>query len=313
MNIIDLPQTATHALYDDAITRYAELVRARSIAVYRLGTIEHPGLSDIRLLVVMNRTGIDNRYYFSALHRLPARFRRLFVQEPFILPAWSMRVVQYTAHESRALLAGRDVLHSYASHSGCDEDWCRVLESYCSYAAFIGRIAESGTLQGRLALSLADRFRYVLCAAARLPIGVDAKRYQERWETIRATVFECDTTGAVEDAWKLLTQAFGDLHKLITAWSGVDDENATLGRARTLLRGEESCEAFDREYAFRRARDIDGYHQELASLGFPYGHLFFAAAHPGASRAPLQTPVVSNFVRNIYRVRRRITEYAARH
>jgi hypothetical protein len=312
MNIIDLPQTATHALYDDAITRYAELVRARSIAVYRLGTVKYPGLSDIRLLVVMNRTGIDNRYYFSALHRLPARLRRLFVQEPFILPAWSMRVVQYTAHDSRTLLAGRDVLHSYASHLGSDEGWCRMLESYCSYAAFIARIRESGTLPGRLALSLADRFRYVLAGAARLPIGIDSRQYDEQWGAIRGSVFECDTTRAVEDAWKLLIQAFGDLHARIAVWAGVNDDGATIERARTLLRGEDSCEAFDREYAFRRARDIDGYHQELASLGFPYGHLFFAAAHPGAARTPLQTPVVSNFVRNIYRVRRRITEYAAR-
>ncbi len=113
-------------------------------------------------------------------------------------------------------------------------------------------------------------------------------------------------------AWDLFTKNFAQFDERMQSWLGAAQPALAPGMARALLRGDETCDAFDRDYAFRRARDIDGYHMELASLGFPYGHLFMIAAHPGAVRRLPDAPVVSNLVRNIYRVRRRLTEYGAR-
>ena len=62
------------------------------------------------------------------------------------------------------------------------------------------------------------------------------------------------------------------------------------------------------DYSIRRW-DV-GTRQELASLGFPYGHLFYIAAHPRAVRHVRPAAVVDTLLRNVYRVRRRLTEYA---
>ncbi len=312
MNVVDLPQPATHALYDDAITRYAELVQSRSISVYRVGRVRYPGLSGIELLVVTDRTGIDNRYFFSAVQRLPRRFHSLFIHEPFILPAWSLRVIQYTPHALPALLAGRDVLHPYSPIQTPDERWCRLLEAYCSYSAFMQRTISSEIIEGRLTMSAAAAFSHVLTDAAYHFPQIDANAYAYAIDAIRSDFFKTDTPAAgVQAVWKLLSEDFDRLDRQLRKWLGAESMQEAVAKARVLLRGEEPCDALDREYAFRRSQDIDGYHQELASLGFPYGHLFFVAAHPGAVRELPDAPVVTNLVRNFYRVRRRLAEYAA--
>lgn len=312
VNVIDVPQAANRALYDEAITQYAQLVRPRARAIYHVGHVRYPGLSDIDLLVVTDRIGIDNRYYFSALHRLPRRFHSIFLHEPFILPAWSLRAVQYTTHYSPTLVAGRDVLHSYMPGGSQDERWCRMLEAYCSYAGFVARTQESGTLKGRLTVSVATAFCHTLADAAQL-LAFDAQTYAHDVDSIRSGFFErTDPASEVRAAWDAFAASFERFDEHLRAWLGSADREATVAEARALVRGEETCDAFDREYAFRRARDIDGYHQELASLGFPYGHLFFIAAHPGAVRRLPGIPVLTSLVRNIYRVRQSLTEYVTR-
>lgn len=312
MNVTDLPQPANHALYDEAFTQYADLVRSRAIAVYKVGNVRYPGLSDIDLLVVTDRTNIDNRYFFSAMQRMPRRFLPLFLHEPFVLPAWSLRVMQHTTHATPALLAGRDVLHAYPPSSDPAERWCRMLESYCSYSRFARSTRETETLRGRLTVAVASAFRYLLADASVLFEGVDGESYARGIDEIRAGFFEReDPASGVHEAWNFFAGHFDRVDAILREWLGTADANNALAKAQALLRGDEESEAFDREYAFRRARDIDGYHQELASMGFPYGHLFFVAAHPGAVRTLPDAPVVNNLVRNFYRVRRRLTEYGA--
>lgn len=313
MNVTDLPLPANHALYDEAFTHYAELVQSRAIAVYKVGNVTYPGLSDIDLLVVTDRTGIDNRYFFSAMQRMPRRFLQLFLHEPFILPAWSLRVMQHTTHAAPALLAGRDVLHAYPPSSDPAERWCRLLEAYCSYGRFARTTRENDTLRGRLTVAVASAFRFMLADASELFEGIDKESYTRGIDEIRAGFFEReDPATGVHDAWNFFASHFDRIDAMLREWLGIADPQAATDKARLLLRGEESCEAFDRDYAFRRARDIDGYHHELASMGFPYGHLFFVAAHPNAVRTLPDAPVVNNIVRNLYRVRRRISEYGAR-
>ena len=313
MNVVNLPQPANHAVYDEAVTRYAEMVRARSISVYRLGNVRYPGLSDVDVLVVTNRPGFDNRYFYSALQRLPKRYAGLFTHEPFILPAWSLRVIQYTTHRERSLLAGRDSLHAYSPNESTDERWCRLLESFCAFGAFIARTKETELLTARLTVSAASAFRYALADASDLISPFDAQGYAGEVDAIRTQFFAReDREAEVLAAWNLFTKHFERFDAAVKAWFDEREPTAAAAKARSLLRGEEACREFDREYAFRRAREIDGYHQELASLGFPYGSLFYSAAHPGAERPMHETPIVTNLVRNVYHVRRRLSEYAAR-
>ncbi len=78
MNVVDLPKPCTSALYDDAAARYASAVKGRAVAVYRTGHVRYPGLCGLDLIVVVDRIGVDNRFFFSALQRLPERYHRLF-------------------------------------------------------------------------------------------------------------------------------------------------------------------------------------------------------------------------------------------
>lgn len=311
MNVIDIPQKASRSDYDEALTRYADLVKSRAIAVYRVGNVRYPGLSDIDLLVVTDRCGIDNQYFFSAMQRMPRRYLPLFLHEPFILPAWSLRVMRYTTHHAPALLAGRDVLHRFLPADEPDERWCRLLEGYCTYASFDARARQSGTLKGRMTIAVASAFRFQIADARALLDCEDLAGYPDEMDALRAGFFERQKPeDAVLDAWEQFAGAFAVLDERLRARLGVAKSQDLSEAARKLLRGEAPTTLFDGEYAFRRAQAIDGYHHDLAAMGFPYGHLFFIAAHPGAVRAASQPSLMNGMVRNLYRVRRRLEEYA---
>lgn len=311
MNVTDLPRPSARALYDEAMTRYAELVSPRALAVYRAGRIRHPGLSDIDLIVVTDRTAIDNRHYFSAIERLPQRYAPLFLHEPYILPAWSLRVMQHTTHAAPALLAGRDVLQPYAPDNSSAERWCRMLASYCRYAQFAGEVRATKELPGRRTVSAAGSYCHMLADAAHVFPVEDCEAYEREIDHLCGSFFDYkDPAAAVRDIWNLFAAHFDRFDRALRAHLGTATTPETIQAALRLLRGDDESADFDREYAFRRARDIDGYHQELASLGFPYGQLFFTAAHPRAVRALPEPAVVTNLMRNFYRVRRRLSEYA---
>ncbi len=85
---------------------------------------------------------------------------------------------------------------------------------------------------------------------------------------------------------------------------------------------ERSCRTLESYCAYaafaaksRRAQQLKGCQTiAVASalrslLGFPFGDLFFAAAH-GPAAPDVNTPIVDMLLRNVYRVRRKLTEYA---
>lgn len=311
MNVVDLPQVAKRSDYDEAIARYADIVQSRAIAVYRVGNVRFPGLSDIDLLVVTDRCSLDNQYFYSAMQRLPRRYLQLFIHEPFILPAWSLRVMRHTTHYAPVLLAGREVLHAYPPCDEPDERWCRILEGYCTYARFAARVRETGVLKGRMTVAVASAFRYQLADAQALFARDDAVAYANYMDALRAGFFESEhREEAVLEAWEYFARAFDAFDASIRADLGAGSADEAFVKARALVRGDQDSNLFDREYAFRRTQAIDGYHKDLAAMGFPYGHLFFIAAHPGAVQPRRDGSLVREMLRNLYRVRRRLEEYA---
>lgn len=312
MNVVDIPQPAANALYEEAATRYAALVRSRAVGVHQLGHATYPGLSEIRLLVVTDHVGVDNRFFFSAFHRLPERYHRLFLREPFILPAWSLRVMRYTKHYASRLLAGRNVVGAFTPSDERDEHRCRLLESYCAYARFADKTRRSQLLKGREALAVASALRGLLAdAVALIPEAAD-ETYVNEIQAIRRTFFDgTDPVERVREGWELFAAAFDRFDRAMQNRLGAGSTQAAISTAHACLRGEHACAGYDREYAFRRARDIDRYHEELASLGFPFGQLFPRAAHPHAVQMPQTAPLIDRLLRNVYHVHRRIMEYAA--
>lgn len=312
MNVVDIPQPCNRELYDDAITRYAAMVKSRAIGVHQVGNVSYPGLSDIDLIVVTDHTALDNRFFFSALHRLPQRYHRLFLHEPFVLPAWSLRVMRHTTHYAPKLIAGRDVLQAFLPENESNERWCRMLESYCAYAAFALKVRRLRQLKGRETVAVASALRYLIADAAHLiPQSADPA-YSAQIDDLRQSFFDegDDPVERIRMAWQMFARAFERFDSSLCAHFRVRDTDEAVTKARALLSGEEACDDFEREYAFQRARDIGGYQHELASLGLPFGHLFFIAAYPGYRKTPGVMPVLETLLRNVYRVRRRLTEYA---
>lgn len=312
MNVVDIPQPASEGLYEEAVSHYTRMVKHRAVAVHRVGSVRYAGLSPIRLLVVTDRTGLDNRCFFSVPARLPQRYHRLFLHEPFILPVWSLRVMGYTRHNDLHLLAGRNVLQPYVCAGEQDERWCRTLEAYCEYAAFVERVRSSQTLPGRTTLAAAAAFGDVIATAATVMPRAENSGYAGEIAAIARAFFTegRDHAQSVRAAWSALSQAFNRFDEVMRAHLHAGANANAAATARTRLLGDEACEYVDREYAFRRAREIDGYHQELASLGLPFGHLFFTAAYPGAVRELPAAPLVDLLVDHLYRMRRRLAEYA---
>jgi hypothetical protein len=310
MNVVDLPQPAPRELYEEAIARYVKMVRGRAVAVYAVGSVRFPGLSDIDLLVVTDRKDLDGRYYYSALQRLPRRFLRLFLHEPFILPASCAEVMRHTTHYAPQLLSGRDVIRQFPPNDAASERWCRMLESYCSYSMFTERVRTKETLRGRWTIAVTSALRYLLGDAAHVFDGIDVQSYAAELDAIRAAFFESENPAAlIQRAWAHFLHAFEQCDAMLRARLGTHARMETIERARVLLRGDVSSDLFDRNYAAQRARIIERYYDELRLLGIPYGGLFFVAAHPEAVRTIPETAVTS-LVHNIYRVRRRLAEYA---
>ncbi len=307
MNVVDIPQPSQPALYDEAVARYAALVKNRAIGVHTVAVPEHPELSEIRLLVVTTHIGLDNRFFFSPFQRLPERYHRLFLQEPFILPAWSLRVMSYTPYERRTLVAGRDVLEPYQANDEPVELWCRALKDYAFYAAFVAKTQRVQELNGRETLAHARAFGRALADAARVIPEARNTAYGGEIAALHREYLRdgCDRVAGVHQAWRVFFAAFERFDAILRDRLKAANTEQAVAISRELLRGEEHSEHFDREYAFRRARDIDGYMHELASLGFPYGHLFFVGAHPRVGHAQPDATVLDVLLRTLYGMRRR--------
>jgi hypothetical protein len=309
VNVTNVPLPAPRALYDESIAAYAALVSSRAIAVYQVGNVRYPGLSDVDLLVVPKAYAADNRYFFSAFHRAPRRSLALYLHEPFVVPPGALDAMRYTTHSRPRLLYGEDILSGLRPIEDRNEPLCRVLESYCSYERFARRTRSSGHLSGRWAIAITSAFRFFLtdfdaafktelCAAYALAI-----------DSIRASAFDRPTADAIVEAWDLFNEHFGDAeHRLrdeIASGTSAEISDA----ARAILCGDRTFRDLSPDYARTRRATIAHYHDELERLGFPYGHLFFVAAYDGSVRTVASTPYARYVARYTYRLQRRIGEY----
>jgi hypothetical protein len=310
MKVTNIPSPASPALYAEAIDTYVRLVKRRAVAVYSVGNVQYPGLSDIDLVVVPNGSAVDNQYFFSAKGRLPRRFVDLFLHEPFILPRSCLQVMRHTTHHAPVLLAGQDVVRPFLPREVPAERWCRMLESYCSYSGFARRVRQSQSLHGRWTMAVANAFRYLLAdAALAFPEVADHGAYVRHINAIRSQFFDLsDPSSGVHAAWELFAEHFDRLDTMLREWLGGAEPHEAVQKSRALLSGEMRCSDFDAEYAIERARTIERYYQALQSAGFPYGGLFLIAAHPRGRRSIRKTPVTA-LLHTLYRVRRRLSEY----
>src|SRR5437588_7176865 len=122
----NFPISIDRSTYDEAIARYVGAVEDRAVAIYQVGNISHPGLSDIDLVDVFAKPAWVNNQFFSPSFRLTRTFRPLFHHGPRFIPMACMDALEYSscAHaaapyrrgnadpygSNRTLVSGIDVL-----------------------------------------------------------------------------------------------------------------------------------------------------------------------------------------------------------
>jgi len=274
------------SLYDEAIREYAARITARSQATYLVGNIRFPGLSDIDMLVVTDVAASDNNQFFAPRQRLPKRFHRLFLHEPFIVPADMPHIIARTSHKKRRLLDGRDVLAKIEPLSTREERWCKLLESVCNYAAYIDRVNAAGYGSGRLMTAVVNTMRFTL------------QDYDYLHDTAMASSFEANVDSARE---RLIHGADNPQSVLLALWH---DFCATFGwlrdslkRALPLARNEEIVEFairflkgqkivddLDSQALVGRYEEVTRYYERLRLLKLSFGQLFYGAAYKDIDR-----------------------------
>lgn len=307
MNVYAVPQPADRAMYDQAIAEFPRYVQSRAHAVYQVGGIRFPGLSDIDFLVVPKRPARDNQYFFSVFHRLPRPLLRLFLHEPFVVPPACVSVMRFTTHTNAKLLCGDDVLGKVEPVTDGAERVCRMLESFCSYERFAERAHRTGELNGRWSIAVFSAFRFLLDDFDAVFGRQTSEAYKSEIDAIRANAFVCDAREAILRAWAIFEAHVDAVAQVLARRVGIRD-GAISSLAREILRGERRFDGVPLLYARERYEAVARYHDELERFGFPFGHLFFSAAYEGSLRPVTPPPGVRYINRNFYRIQRRIRE-----
>jgi hypothetical protein len=279
LNLFDYPKKLERALYDQAARAYAGKVSKRARAVYVVGNITYPGLSDLDLLVITGIRRRDNAQYFSPVHRMHERFEPVFLHGPLVVPAVAMDALRFTTHGRRRLLAGEDVLRGCEFVETPAEQWCKVLEGYCTYAAFV-RVAESGQpLRARRLIAKASSLRFTLRQVDALCGSDMALDYGTAIDDVRAAYFDTEPGAAVLSVWQLFRNAYDRMTAVLRTLLPLRADENIDDFARRLFSGSASFDRTPEAYLVDRCFAVDQYQTALKRLDIPFGQMFFAEAH----------------------------------
>jgi len=285
MNFLSPPGPLPKQWYEDAIELYARRVSLRARAVYQVGSVAFPGISDLDLLVVVEKEASDNSQYFSALLRLPKRFHRLFLHEPFILPASMVNVLQYTSHGRRRLIGGRDELAAVEPLLTVTERWSKLLESYQNFQIFLGQCNARAQVSGRLVVAVASSLRYALADLDAVSGTDHASSYAAAIDELRLQLFHerVDAQLIVERIWVCFVAELSLLKDRLSSALSISVQEVSKFVDDFLI-GKRVPDGVSAAEFNARNQSIDRYFTELYHLRFSFGYLFFLAAHPGIRR-----------------------------
>lgn len=304
LNLFDYPQKVERTLYEEAAHSYAAKVSKRSRAVYIVGNITYPGLSDLDLLVVTGARGADNAQYFSPVHRLHQRFDPVFLHGPLVVPSTATDVVRFTTHGRRQLLFGEDVLADCAFLETAAEQWCKVLEGYCTYAAFV-RLAESEEpLRARRLIAKASSLRFTLRQVDALCSAGMAPAYVAAIDELRAGYFTSEPATAMAAVWHLFRDAYDRMTTVLRTRLPVATDESIDDFARRLFCRDAFFECVPQTYLEERCSAVDRYQSALRRLDIPFGQIFFAEAHGNRWSLYRQPSMQSSFYRARYKIER---------
>jgi hypothetical protein len=300
----DFPVKVDRALYDEAAALYAAKVASRATAVYTIGNITFPGLSDLDLLVVTSAHQADNAQFFSVSYRLAERFDPVFLHNPLIVPGEHLDVLAYTTHQRRHLIGGKDVFAGASFVETDEERWCKLLEGYCTYSTFVALVESTQSIRGRRLIAKASSLRFSLRELDALCGTAHAQAYARELDDIRSSYFSRDPAEALAAAWHEFKRMFDEMTRSLREILNLDRNQPIDDFARRVFRGGIRLDRIDAKYLAARSLAIDRYHEELAAMRLPFGQVFFWEAHGDRARLYAQGPVHNKLYRAKYKLER---------
>jgi len=279
-------------------------VATRALAVYQVGNVRYPGLSDLDLLIVVSDSRADNQQFFSVYNSLPKRFQQLFLHEPFVVPYDCLDCMQFTSHTSMRLLGGRDLASGLLPDTSKGEQWCRLLEGLCTYHSYFAHVAKTATIRVRHMTAVASSMRFTLAQFDAIQGSELAAQYSRQLDTFRsAFLADYQSQTLASQVFEYFFEAFQALEQTLQTRLPLAPNEEPTDFAKRFLAGERALPEVSAPWLRRRSQAIARYHQALNRLKMPYGYLFFLAAYSDSVNPYRQSRLTAKYFNAYYGVR----------
>lgn len=294
-------------VYDEAIARYVASVGDRCDAIYQVGNVAYPGLSDIDLVVVVSRPSWDNNQYFSPFVRLANPYRSLFHHQPRYIPSTCLDAIEYSScvHASvharpadstrfgscRRLLFGSDAIGELAVDvTSFAWQRCRVLEIAFLLRRTSRELSSPTHVNVTKLVSRATALRYPMRHLHDL-LGIrrDAD-YDDAIDAYRTELLDAQTSpaqkhGAARAAAELLEGAIQRFETGVRTLFGLRSDEDVSKSAAEMLAGLRPANGIDSTYLTARRTTMDRYHRELFAFRLTDGSIFATKPYNGTIKA----------------------------
>jgi hypothetical protein len=306
----NFPPRLDRSVYDAAVRKYVAAVGARASAIYHVGNVRFPGLSDIDLVVVVNTPAWDNNQFFSPYVRLGKPFTALFHHEPRFLPETCVDAIRYSScvHAStgpamdqvptvfgsrRTLVHGSDVLGARAVDV-TNESWqrCRLLETSFIFARAL-RDLSSDEIDVVKLMSRATGLRYPMRPLHDLLHMSRDRGYEKHIDEARAQLLDPMTTlpekrKIATDTLELFERGARRFEANIRTLFGIGSHESLSPAVTAMLAGERPAPGIDGEYLEARRRATGFYHEQQRAYRLSAGSIFATKPLNGARKPYVQ-------------------------
>jgi hypothetical protein len=321
------PSTVDPRLYDEAVSCYADAVAGRTAALYQVGNVKYPGLSDIDLVVVVDRPAWDNNQFFSPYSRLPAQYARFFHHYPRIVPATVADAINVSScghapasgqtgvsenrfGSRRRLIRGTDVLADRTPLGGSDA-WprCRVLETAYLYRRALDEFEARRWIDVTRLVSRAASLRHPMRHLDDLLCRSQDDSYGAALDERRTTLLDGAAPAkakerAAAEVFDLFRSGFARFDDGVRALFDISAGADIASAAAELLSGRRAAKGIDPAYIAARHRWLRVYHAVLRKYRFSYGSIFALKPYAGRYRTYRQPPLERIAANALYLVRR---------
>lgn len=315
----NFPEQIDRSVYEDAIAQYVSLVGDRAGAIYQVGNVNYPGLSDIDLVVVVNRPSWDNNQFFSPFLRLAAAYRPLFHHEPRFIPVTCMDALEFgscvhasstrstvepdTFGSRRRLIFGTDLLGERAVDvTSLAWQHCRVLET-----AFLFHRAFAGIMSGQnidvvKLMSRATALRYPMRHLHDL-LGLSRDvDFERRVDEARQSLLEpgrsvTENERTAASVLRILESASQRYESNIRTLFDMTKMENLMAAAAILLRGVRKTPGISSEYLVARHAAMRRYHDAQRQFRITGGSIFATKPYNGSVKPytqPFATRIASS-------------------